>query len=1068
MEPLEFEAGDLIKIGDPFVFEEQVQRPEYLRFFTLEEQTLDFFQKSLPKEKIIPKIVQKRIKKEISRIEELYSSLIVVTDTDYRINIDRKLGDIPWLKETYAPYKLKSYSFVDKWLPIVSEEQKRERKYHDRLVTALPMPYDTQGESGVPFTKTSELVKTDGGEPVKALDVFTRPKTIIEDNGFETVISLAINNTRDDIRRTGFFIGERKKDMPNPMVDHPFLSSSGSSHIETTQPLEEVFPSIEAILSHAVPTTHDPYVEGRSYYKVYDVKTSQISWKSWKQRFPPVDTILTAKSVSTINFPDIDTPAAPSDSLMTAYANKWRKNIFPRFWLMDQVDSGFLPTLMLLSKSSESGTIPPDLMHERPLIIHPPSDPHDCIKSGNFTEFMESGIYRDGKCVPISGIVQERTDRISRGKKAWTESVELDILKEHTKLVRVFKLIEDSEKEVKYEHIENKDIGQFRKYVLLVLKDENRADPDKSRAIRVLVRDLDISPDNSQYLDSEGRFVVCKHTLEFMDEDVGSDFFKKWTTVRDGKRVCNYCNEEVSSLVLDNQDQYDEDGRLIVSQDALDKDHKVEVGSDILSLEELKPLFNFDSAGANIFYVLINLFQIMPAKSQIEKLLNFIKFVEKNAKKETDAKKNGGVAGIACTVILLQTHNPFLIPRRSFNEKTVKLNGFPRDSDDEKEAYSLDFILNCIKSTFEKFPYSIKEPITAIIGSVLTSRKTTRDDIVKLLKFAKERGFKEEFQSAKERYEEIKPDAVVKPQFELPVIMVKKTEYSASDPIIPEQILVCNKVNTKSVAISNIDPILRQKLIELTKSDVTKHATDISLKWTQQSKIKLSATEVGKLLKKGFPTTKKLTNAKKLLDSSSKPDIIAVMALLKRTLDILISTVSFEILEPYRQFILNIDTAGEPSFIRDSVKGMYFKLLSEIGAKEYEILHEAEKKDLAMSMLFLDIDSVTAEVEILSSREREEFKRRLKNKSDLERDLSKSLLAIGVAEYVITVKDRKALEEEYLAQKMPEEEEDNFERPESRQIDNVGIDEDDERARGEYDSPNKDVETPEYVYVADD
>lgn len=1067
MEPLEFEAGDLIKIGEPFTFEEQVQRPEYLRFFTLEEQTLDFFQKSLPNEKIIPKIVIKRIKKEISRIEELYSTLVIVTDTEYKINIDRKLGDIEWLKEIYAPFKFKSYSFADKWAPIISEEQKKERKFYDRLISALPMPYDTQGEAGVPFTKTSELVKTDGTDSIKALDLFRRPKTTIADNGTEAVISLAINNTKDDIRRTGFFIGERKQDMPNPMAEHPFLASSGSSHIETTQPLDEVFPSIEAILSHAVPTTHDPYIEGRSYYKVYDVKTSQIPWKSWKQRFPPVDTILTSKDVSTINFPDIDSPASPSDSLMTAYASKWRKNIFPRFWLMEQVDSGFLPTLMLLSKSSESGTIPPDLMHERPLIIHPPSDPHDCIKSGDFTEFMESGIYRDGKCVPVAGVVQERTDRISRGKKSWTETVEADILKDHTKLIKVFKLIEDFEKEVKYEHIENKDIGQYRKYVLLILGDENRAEPDKSRAIRVLVRDLDISPDDSQYLDEEGRFVVCKHTLEMMDEDVAVDFFKKWTYVQDGKRVCKSCNEQVSSLVLDNQDQYDEDGRLIVSQDTLDKDFKVEIGSDILSLEELKPLFNFDSAGANIFYVLLNLFQIMPARSQIEKLLNFIKFIESRAKKETDANKNGGIAGIACMAVLLQTHNPFLIPRRSFNEKTVKLNGFPRDSDDEKEAYSLDFILNCIKNTFEKFPYNIKEPITTIIGSVLTSRKTTREDVIKILKFMKTGGFKEEFQSAKERYEEIKPDTVVKTQFELPVIMVKKTEYSASENMGSEKILLCDKINTKSFVISKLDTSLRQKPTELTKMDVTKYASSISSKWNSTTGIKLTATEVGKLLKKGFPTTKKLTNAKKLLDSSSKADHIAITTLLKRTLDILLPTVSFEILEPYRQFVLNIDTVGESSFIRDSVKGMYFKLLGEIGAKEYEILHEAEKKDLAMSMLFLDIASVTKEVEFLSGREREEFKRRLKNKSDLERELSKSLLAIGVAEYVITVKDRKALEEEYLAQKMPAEEEDDFERPESRQIDNVGID-DDERAPAEYDSPNNDVEMPEYVYVSDD
>ena len=153
MEPLEFEAGDLVKIGEPFTFEEQIQRPEYMRFFTLEEQTTDFFQKSLPKEKIIPKSVQKSIKKEIIRIEELYSNLIVVTDTDYKINVDRKLGDIPWLKEIYAPYKLKSFDYIQRWVPVVSQENRRSRNYYSILINALPMPYDTAGEEGVSFSK---------------------------------------------------------------------------------------------------------------------------------------------------------------------------------------------------------------------------------------------------------------------------------------------------------------------------------------------------------------------------------------------------------------------------------------------------------------------------------------------------------------------------------------------------------------------------------------------------------------------------------------------------------------------------------------------------------------------------------------------------------------------------------------------------------------------------------------------------------------------------------------------------------------------------------------------------
>ena len=1065
MEPLEFEAGDLVKIGEPFTFEEQIQRPEYMRFFTLEEQTTDFFQKSLPKEKIIPKSVQKSIKKEITRIEELYSNLIVVTDTDYKINIDRKLGDIPWLKEIYAPYKLKSFDYIQRWVPVVSQENRRSRNYYSILINALPMPYETAGEEGVSFSKKTEMVKSDGTEPINVVDSYTKTKTVIADDGSETVASVTMPNTKDDIRRTGFFIGDRKKDMPNPMPEHPFLSSSGSSHIDSTNPLEEIFPSVEAIMSHAVPTTTDPYAEGYSYYKIYDVNVSQIPWNSWKQRFPPVDTIRTSKSVDTIAFPDIDTPSAPSESLEAAYRSKWSKNIFPRFWLMNQTDSGILCSLMLLSKSADSGTVPPDLMHERPLIIHPPSTPHECIKSGNFTEFMESGVYRDNKCVPISGIVQERVDRISRGKKPWSESAGSDILKDHIKLFKQF-MYRTEETEVKYEHIENKDIGQYRKYVLLILGDDTRANQDKSRAIRVLVRDMDLSPDNSQYLDSEGKFVVCKHTLEFMDEDISFDFFKKWTTVEDGKRVCISCGEQVVSEVLENQDQFDEDGRLIVSQEVIDKDFVVEANTDIQSLEELKPLFNFDRAGSNLLYVIINMLQILPSRSQLEKVLTFIKFIESRSKTDSELKRNGGLAGIACAVILLQTHNPFLIPRRSFNAKTVKLNGFPRDSDDEKEAYTLDFILNIIKTTFENLPYTIKEPITTIIGNVLTSRKKTREDIIKLLVFAKEKGFKEEFHSAKERYELKPTEIVVKKQFELPVIINKKSDYLPSEHIGSEQLGSCVNLTTMSVMISRLLPNLRQKESSLIKTEAAKSAVEISSKWTEPSKIKLTAKEVGTLIKKGFPSTKKLTNSKKLVDSN--PDQNAMMNLLSRTLDLLIPAVSFKKLEPYREFLRTVDTLGDSSFIRDCVKGMYFKLLAELGPKEIEMLHEAEKKDLTLNMLFLRIEDVTKEVNVLSAREREEFKRRLKVKTDLERELSKNLLAIGVAEYVITIEDRKAIEQEYLAEKEPDmNDEDEEEEPESRQFDNTGV-EDAENAPEEYDSPNNDYDLPDVQYFPED
>ena len=88
----------------------------------------------------------------------------------------------------------------------------------------------------------------------------------------------------------------------------------------------------------------------------------------------------------------------------------------------------------------------------------------------------------------------------------------------------------------------------------------------------------------------------------------------------------------------------------------------------------------------------------------------------------------------------------------------------------------------------------------------------------------------------------------------------------------------------------------------------------------------------------------------------------------------------------------------------------------------------------------------------------------------MERELSKNLLAIGVAEYVITIEDRKILEEQYLAEKEDEqieEEDEGEEVPESRQIDNTGYG-DDENAPEEFDNAVQDYDALETVYVMED
>jgi hypothetical protein len=68
---------------------------------------------------------------------------------------------------------------------------------------------------------------------------------------------------------------------------------------------------------------------------------------------------------------------------------------------------------------------------------------------------------------------------------------------------------------------------------------------------------------------------------------------------------------------------------------------------------------------------------------------------------------------------------------------------------------------------------------------------------------------------------------------------------------------------------------------------------------------------------------------------------------------------------------------------------------------------EVLPKDLALKSFLRSAESLEGEVRSLVTAERESFKTRLGEKSDMERELVKQLLDIGLAPYVITLKDRQ-------------------------------------------------------------
>ena len=92
---LEFQP-DEFQVIDTFEFEEDIQRPENLRLFTLEDQLLDYFNIRMPKGKIT-RFQMKELADEVDRMKEAYMSSVEVTETLYDVKKQYRSRMPPWI-----------------------------------------------------------------------------------------------------------------------------------------------------------------------------------------------------------------------------------------------------------------------------------------------------------------------------------------------------------------------------------------------------------------------------------------------------------------------------------------------------------------------------------------------------------------------------------------------------------------------------------------------------------------------------------------------------------------------------------------------------------------------------------------------------------------------------------------------------------------------------------------------------------------------------------------------------------------------------------------------------------
>ena len=193
---------------------------------------------------------------------------------------------------------------------------------------------------------------------------------------------------------------------------------------------------------------------------------------------------------------------------------------------------------------------------------------------------------------------------------------------------------------------------------------------------------------------------------------------------------------------------------------------------------------------------------------------------------------------------------------------------------------------------------------------------------------------------------------------------------------------------------------------------VPKQAESIQPEFITIKQIHISDADIRKRIELGFPKSAKLPKLEPFLRSNT--DGIAFLSLLNRILDIL-STQSFDlkIIQHYRDLAVYIETHISPALVRDAVRGLIYELLHKIDSKTLQTIHTASIRDLVLNMILLNKEDAEKVDNGIRAREREVFKHRLRQMNDKEREITKMLLDIGIAPYLITNEDREVFSKEF-------------------------------------------------------
>jgi hypothetical protein len=1004
-------ATDVELIEDVFEFDETIERPETIRFFTLQEQQQDFLEKLLPKVGRIPKKKLQESQHELDMFTSIYNGLLEETPDGFRLREPEPVSSLPWIQYyNEAPFA-KGENAV-----LFCNPLQRGVNYYTRLLASLPkkaVRFD-----GEPLESKQKVRIETPSEPFMQLPAYTRTRTYFRDDGSYYVEEVPQEGTEDAPKFTGYRIYPLPLPPPNPISDHPFLSGHKEPKLlDSTEPLSQLLPALGTILDHAVPQTSDPYTEGAKYLKLFDIRLSQIPWKEWKRAFPPVPLIQDSPAPIEIALRESTEPA-PSQMLQDAYKSTWYPAIAPRHWLSLQVDGGQAMRDMLLSSASEGGILavpPPNPLPEMTI----PGTSAECVPNAtSFELFAAQGVYRQtlkevkkdwiasGQCIPLAAFERERQEALFANRLPW-EAVSIRIppvyqeppAKEETKPPSAFPA----------------ELPELRQFILTILQDEDKADLDKVDDIRLLLENATLS--KALYTDREtGDFLICEHTLTLLQQGLDDEFRRNWLVQTGGSLSCKFCGEAVQSEILVDQDEFDEAGHVQTHAEAFTVTafHGTTIQD---SLAGLSDMFN-KSPAEELFYLILTLLQVLPAKDQLQTILGYIRQLHgmKSYKDKTEGQRQNysGVFGFCGAVTLLLTHEPALIPRRRFGSKPIELRGFPRDTTSVEDAPLVNGLLFALRSTFEAYPTTLKGPSATFLRTLMSSPGDQRKLIFAVLSSAflgsdaRPTPMTPLLKHAKTVEKEETPlmNEYTAPVYRPPTRIEAKPNYRCPG-VSPFWATLATRAGVRQASADLTEPILPNPLAlpvprETDRIDIFIPAASTipSLKFSPKSKF-----------------------YKELLALETPA---ALQTVVLRAFSLLRIDTGFRDLHGLiREYTHNVEfVGGDFALVRDYLLGVLRLLLSKLNDAGEVLL----KGDPTIRAMLISSKDAKETVTQLRARERETLKKRLKAMSDVERDITKQLLDRGLVPFLITREDRELFAKKQEEETVEEEDIENIQR----------------------------------------